>query len=87
MQQNNNVLLTPLKNKKGWQAMLKQTDQAFSGVFNKALSTIRQPIESLLNSINALTHIQNASKVRSSKSLKLHVFGKLAAAMWVFNNL
>ena len=57
LQQNNNVLLTPLKNKKGWQAMLKKTDQAFSDVFNKAVSTIRQPIESLFNWINELTHI------------------------------
>ena len=61
--------------------MLKKTDQAFSDVFNKAVSTIRQPIESLFNWINELTHIQNASKVRSSKGLKLHTFGKLAAAI------
>ena len=61
--------------------MLKQTDQAFSDAFNKAVSTIRQLIESLFNWINELTHIQNASKVRSSKGLKLHTFGKLAAAI------
>ena len=51
--------------------MLKQTGQAFSDAFNKAVSTIRQLIESLFNWINELTHIQNASKVRSSKGLKL----------------
>lgn len=65
---------------------VKKTDQAFSDVFNKALSTIRKPIESLFNWINKLTHIQNAYKVRYSRGLKLHVFGKLTAAMWVFNN-
>ena len=67
--------------------VLKQTAQAFSDVFNKAVSTIRQPIESLFNWINELTHIQNIFKVRSSKGLKLHIFGKLAATIWVFNNL
>ncbi len=52
MQQNGNTLLTPIKDKKGWAAALKQTDQAFNDIFNEAVSSIRQPIESLFNWIN-----------------------------------
>ena len=52
MLQNGNILLTPIKDKKGWGAALKQTDQAFNDIFNKAVSSIRQPIETLFNWIN-----------------------------------
>lgn len=86
MKANNNVLLTPLKDKKGWEAILKQKDQAFTDSFNKAVSSIRQPIESLFNWINERTQIQNASKVRSSNGLKLHLFGKLTAALMILSN-
>jgi len=40
-------LLTPIKDKKGWEAVWKQKDLAFNDLFNKAVSAIRQPIESL----------------------------------------
>lgn len=86
MKANNNLLLTPLKNKKGWEAGLRQKDQAFNDGFNKAVSTLRQPIESLFNWINEQTQIQNASKVRSSNGLKLHLFGKLAAALMILSD-
>ena len=62
MQENNSILLTPIKNKKGMSPILKQKEQAFTDLFNKAVSTIRQPIESLFNWINELTQIQNASQ-------------------------
>ena len=78
---NNNVLLTPLKDKKGWEAIFKQREQAFNDLFNKAVATLRQPIESLFNWLNERTQIQNASKVRSSNGLMLHLYGKLAAAI------
>lgn len=81
LRSNNNVLLTPRKDKKGWEALFKQSEQAFSDLFNTAVATMRQPIESLFNRINELTHIQNASKVRSSNGLLLHLYGKLAAAI------
>ncbi|MHB1104890.1 MAG: hypothetical protein ACYCZ2_00890 [Lutibacter sp.] len=45
----------------------------------KAVSAIRQPIESFFNWINEKTQIQNASKVRSFKGLIVHIFGKLPA--------
>ena len=86
MQQNGNILLTPIKDNKGWQAFLKQTDQAFTDLFNTTLAKIRQPIEALFNWINEITQIQYASKVRSAQGLKVHVFGKLAAAMFAFVN-
>ena len=83
---NNNVLLTPLKDKKGWEAIFKQREQAFHDLFNTAVATVRQPIESLFNRVNELTHIQNASKVRSSNGLLLHLHGKLAAAIMLMAN-
>lgn len=86
MQQKGNILLTPIKDKKGWEAVLKQTDKAFNDLFNKAVSSLRQPIESFFNRINELTHIQNASKVRSSNGLMLHLYGKLAAALLTLAN-
>lgn len=86
MQATNNCLLTPLKEKKGWEAALKQKDQAFHDLFNKAVAILRQPIESLFNWINELTQIQNASKVRSANGLHLHLFGKLTAALMVLTN-
>lgn len=86
MQQNGNILLTPIKDKKGWGAALKQTDQAFNDIFNKAVSSIRQPIESLFNWINELTQIQNASKVRSANGLKLHLYGKMTVALMIITN-
>lgn len=44
---------------------------------------MRQPIESLFNWINEKTGIERASKVRSAKGLIVHVFGKLAAAVYM----
>lgn len=72
----------PIKLKKG-QRFLRSDHQLYS----KAVSRLRQPIESLFNWIQQKTGIQTASKVRSGNGLLVHVFGKLAAAMFmlVFN--
>jgi hypothetical protein len=72
------MMLTPIKKAKG-QKYLEVADQWFS----VAVSRVRQPIESLFNWIEAKTGIQRASKVRSSLGLVGHVFGRLAAAMWL----
>jgi len=48
-----------------------------------SVSRVRQPIESLFNWIQEKTHIQVASKVRSSKGLIVHIFGRLAAALFL----
>ena len=86
MKENNSILLTPIKDKKGWESLLKQRDLAFNELFNKAVSSVRQPIESLFNWINELTQIQNASKVRSENGLKLHLYGKITVALMILTN-
>lgn len=72
------TLFTPVKKRRG-QAFLDVADQWLSA----AIAQIRQPIESLFNWINEKTGIQLASKVRSYKGLMVHVFGKLAAALFI----
>lgn len=71
-------MLTPLKKAKG-QPYLDAADQWLS----IAVSRVRQPIESLFNWLEEKTGIQRASKVRSYRGLLVHVFGRLAAAMWL----
>ncbi len=70
--------MTPVKKPKG-QTPLDAADAWLS----RAVSRVRQPIESLFNWIEEKTGIEMASKVRSSQGLLVHVFGRLAAAMFV----
>ena len=49
-------------------------------LFNRFVSTIRQPLESLFNWLIEKTDLQNASRVRSTQGLKVHCYGKLAVA-------
>ncbi len=74
-------LYTPHKKPKG--AELSATEKSF----NRMVNRLRQPIESLFNWLNEKTQIQNASKVRSTESLLVHCWAKLAFAMYslVFN--
>ncbi|MDF1757052.1 MAG: transposase [Legionellaceae bacterium] len=72
------MLFTPVKKDKG-QTYLDAADQWLS----TAISRVRQPIESFFNWINEKTGIQLASKVRSYKGLMVHVFGRLAAALFL----
>jgi hypothetical protein len=76
----NSIMLTPVKGIKGQPDIIKQRDKAANDLFSTAVSTIRQPIESLFNWLIVKTDIQRASKVRSTKGLLVHVFGKIAAA-------
>jgi hypothetical protein len=69
-------LLTPVKKNKG-----QKTLSAADTLYSKAVSRVRQPIESLFNWIDEKTGIQRASKVRSYQGLLVHAFGRLAAAM------
>lgn len=73
-------MLTPVKGVKGQPEIIKKQNKAADDLFSKAVSTIRQPIESLFNWLIAKTDIQRASKVRSTKGLLVHIFGKIAAA-------
>jgi len=77
--QKNSTMYTPIKGIKGKTEELKQRDFAYETMCSKAVSTIRQPIESFFNWINEKTQIQQASKVRSTNGLIVHIFGKLTA--------
>ena len=79
--ENNVDLYTPIKLKKGECDAIRKRDFAFNQLFSKAVSSVRQPIESLFNWINNKTKIQNASKVRSTRGLLVHTFGKIASAL------
>ena len=74
------TVLTPIKKEKG-QARLDSADRLYSA----AVSRLRQPVESLFNWIQEKTGIECASKVRSFRGLLVHVFARLAAAMFLLN--
>ena len=80
-QEHNVTLFTPVKKEKG-QKFLDAADQWLS----TAISQVRQPIESFFNWVNERTGIQIASKVRSSRGLMVHVFGRLAAALFIMRD-
>jgi hypothetical protein len=77
---NNTVMMTPVKAVKGECQENRNRDKASNDLFSTAVSRVRQPIESFFNWIIEKTSIQKASKVRSSKGLLIHLFGKIAAA-------
>lgn len=58
-------------------------DRAYQDLYNRKVSSFRQPIEAFFNWIEQKFQIQKASKVRAKAGLGLHVFGKLAEAIWV----
>ncbi len=78
---NDGELLTPVKYKKGQSIEDKQRHKAADDLYSRAVSKIRQPIESLFNWLIEHTDIQRAAKVRSTKGLIVHVFGRIAAAL------
>jgi hypothetical protein len=81
-QAQNLTVLTPVKKQQG-QRYLEPQDQWLS----TAVSRVRQPIEALFAWIEEKTGIECASKVRSYNGLMVHVFGKLAAALFFWNFL
>jgi len=76
----NSEMLTPIKAVKGMPDILKKFDKAANDLYSRAVSKIRQPIEALFSWLIEKTDIQKASRVRSTKGLTLHVYGRLAAA-------
>ena len=84
----NAIMLTPVKGVKNQSEKVKHFDKAANDLFSTAVSRIRQPIESLFNWFIEKTDFQRASKVRSTKGLIVHVFGKIAAALiyLIFNS-
>lgn len=73
-------MYTPVKAIKGQSDWERKFDRAANDLFSRAVSAVRQPIESFFNWLIQKTDFQIASKVRSTKGLLVHVFGKLAAA-------
>ena len=57
-----------------------ETEKDVPTLYNRFVSMIRQPLESLFNWLIQRTDLQNASRVRSSQGLKVHCYGKLAVA-------
>jgi hypothetical protein len=76
------VVLTPVKKQKG-QEHLDAADKLFS----TAVSRVRQPIESLFAWFERKSGIESAGKVRSYAGLMVHIFGRLAAALFFWNYL
>lgn len=79
-------MLTPHKEIKGEPEVIKQREKAARDLFSQVVSKVRQPIESFFNWLNEKTEIQRASKVRATKGLLIHTFGKLAIALLTFVN-
>jgi hypothetical protein len=72
-------LLTPLKKPK------KQSLSGAQKLFNKTVSSFRQPIESFFKWLIDKTDIQRASQVRSTDGLLIHCLGKLTFALFLLN--
>lgn len=68
------TLLTPYKKKRN------DLPQFNEPLWSKFVSSFRQPIESFFKWLNDKTDYQNASRVRSTKGLLVHCYGKLAFA-------
>lgn len=84
----NSRILTPVKAIQNQSDSNRFWDRAANDLYSRAISRVRQPIESLFNWIIEKTDIQRASKVRSTKGLLVHVFGRIAAAFifLIFNS-
>lgn len=67
-------LVTPYKRKRN------EEETAVPILFNRFVSSMRQPIESLFGWLIQRTDLQNASRVRSTQGLLIHCYGKLAVA-------
>jgi hypothetical protein len=77
---NNVEILTPVKRDKGQQHL-----SAADKLFSRAISSVKQAIESFNNWLIEKTNIQNASKVRSTTGLLVFVFARIASACFCFN--
>jgi len=81
LKEQGSALFCPEKNKKGESEWERNFNHAFRRLYGRAVSSVRQPIESFFNWMIEKVDIQNASKVRSKKGLNVHVFGKASAAI------
>ena len=79
--ENNVKIVTPIKLSKGQEKLL-----FFDRLFSLAVSSVRQPIESLFNWLQEKTNIQKASKVRSAAGLTAFIFARIACACFWFDS-
>ena len=78
-EENNVAIITPVKLKKG------QKKLAFwDGIYPAAVSSVRQPVESFFNWLQEKTHIETASKVRSTKGLLSFVYARIVVGCLLF---
>lgn len=75
----NSVLHTPVK-----LSRCKKNLSNDEKVYSKSVSSIRQSIEILFNWLIETSGIQMASKVRSTKGLMVHVFGRFSACLFKY---
>jgi hypothetical protein len=69
---------TPDKRQRG-----DQSEAAAHSLWSRFVSAMRQPIESLFNWLIQRSGIQEASKVRSTKGLLIHCYGKLTVCCFL----
>ena len=67
-------LLTPYKRRRN------EPETCLPTLLKRFVSSIRQPLESLLGWMIQRTNLQNASRVRSTNGLLVHCYGKIAVA-------
>ena len=77
------ALHTPVRRVRGGPPL-----DAADRLLGTAISRVRQPIESFFSWLDRQTHVEDASRVRSTAGLWVHLFGRLAAAllMMLFNS-
>lgn len=82
MKENNSVsIFTPVKLEKGRDRLY-----FLDSLYSAAVSSVRQPIESFFNWLQVKTHIQVASKIRSSNGLWAFIFARISVACFLFNS-
>lgn len=81
MKRRDSELLSPVKYPRGTSDAIKKFGKAANDLFSRAVSSVRQPIESFFAWLLEKADIQRASKVRSLSGLWVHIFNKLTATM------
>ncbi len=78
LEKQNTDLHTPIKTSKS-----KKFLDLSERLYSTGVSKIRQPIESFFSWLQEKTMVQCASKVRSRSGLDVHIFGRIAAALFM----
>lgn len=81
----NVTILTPVKLKKDQSELERQFRYAADKLWSRAVSGIRQSIESFFSWLQDKTQIQYASKIRSANGLIAFIFARIAAVAFEVN--